>query len=151
VHVCWDQWFPEAARLDGHERSRQILFYPTGMRLASRRKRTSTGAARQHASWETIQRSQCHRKRLLRGRGRNRVGLETPVGGGGLACQFWGQSVASAIPKGKSWPRRGRRKRRSFAWDIDLRRVEEQRTHWPFLREVAGTIPMADMTKGLID
>jgi N-carbamoylputrescine amidase len=143
VCICWDQWFPEAARLTAMSGA-QILFYPTAIGWHPGEK-AKHGVA-QHASWETIQRSHA----IANGcyvAVPNRVGLETPVGGDGI--QFWGQSFV-CDPQGQILAKAGSKEEDILCVDIDLRRVEEQRTHWPFLRD-RRTDAYGDMTKRLID
>src|SRR5258708_30224872 len=86
VCVCWDQWYPEAARLTAL-RGAEIIFYPTAIGWHPSEKKQS-GAA-QHSAWETIQRSHA----IANGcyvAVPNRVGHEAPAGGDGI--EFWGQS-----------------------------------------------------------
>src|SRR3954447_20923666 len=90
VCVCWDQWYPESARLTAL-RGAQILFYPTAIGWHPREKE-KYGAA-QYSAWETMQRSHaiangCYVAAI------NRVGHEAPAGGDGI--QFWGQSFIVA-------------------------------------------------------
>src|SRR5256885_1585793 len=94
VCICWDQWYPEAARLTAL-RGAQILFYPTAIGWHPREKE-KYGAA-QYSAWETMQRSHaiangCYVAAI------NRVGQEAPAGGDGI--QFWGQSFIVA-PSGE--------------------------------------------------
>ena len=143
VCVCWDQWFPESARLTAMSGA-QILFFPTAIGWHPGEK-AKHGAA-QHSSWETIQRSHA----IANGcyvAVPNRVGLERPVGGDGI--QFWGQSFV-CDPQGRILAKAGSKEEEILCVDIDLRRVEEQRTHWPFLRD-RRTDAYGDMTKRLID
>jgi N-carbamoylputrescine amidase len=143
VCVCWDQWFPEAARLTAMSGA-QILFYPTAIGWHPGEKKKHEIA--QHASWETIQRSHA----IANGcyvAVPNRVGLERPVGGDGI--QFWGQSFV-CDPQGQILAKAGRDEEEIVCVDIDLKRVEEQRTHWPFLRD-RRTDAYADLTRRLID
>ncbi len=86
VCVCWDQWYPEAARLTAL-RGAEIIFYPTAIGWHPSEKK-KFGAA-QHSAWETIQRSHA----IANGcyvAVPNRVGHEAPAGGAGI--EFWGQS-----------------------------------------------------------
>jgi hypothetical protein len=92
--VCWDQWYPEAARLTAL-RGAQILFYPTAIGWHPGEK--GEHGKRQHDSWETIQRSHA----IANGcyvAVPNRVGHEAPDGGEGI--EFWGQSFV-ADPSGQ--------------------------------------------------
>ena len=128
VCVCWDQWYPEAARLTAL-RGAQILFYPTAIGWHPSEK--GEFGARQHSSWETIQRGHaiangCYVAAV------NRVGHEAPDGGPGL--EFWGQSFV-ADPAGQILKKAGVDKEENLLVEVDLDAVEAQRTHWPFLRD----------------
>ncbi len=128
VCICWDQWYPEAARLTAL-RGAQLLFYPTaiGWHPAEKEK---YGAA-QHSSWETMQRSHaiangCYVAAV------NRVGHEAPAGGPGI--QFWGQSFICA-PSGEILAKGSVDQEEIVMADVTWDRIDEQRTHWPFLRD----------------
>ena len=128
VCVCWDQWYPEAARLTAL-RGAQLLFYPTaiGWHPAEKEK---YGAA-QHSAWETMQRSHaisngCYVAAV------NRVGFENPAGGAGI--EFWGQSFICA-PSGEILAKGSVDREEILAADVEWARIDEQRTHWPFLRD----------------
>jgi N-carbamoylputrescine amidase len=128
VCVCWDQWYPEAARLTAL-RGAQILFYPTaiGWHPAEKEK---YGAA-QYSAWETMQRSHaiangCYVAAI------NRVGHEAPAGGAGI--EFWGQSFIVA-PSGEIIAKGSVDREEIVMAEIEWGRVDEHRTHWPFLRD----------------
>jgi N-carbamoylputrescine amidase len=128
VCICWDQWYPEAARLTAL-RGAQLLFYPTaiGWHPAEKEK---YGKA-QHSSWETMQRSHaiangCYVAAV------NRVGFEAPAGGDGL--EFWGQSFIVA-PSGEIVAQGSVDREELVQAEVIWDRVDEQRTHWPFLRD----------------
>ena len=128
VCVCWDQWYPEAARLTAL-RGAQLIFYPTaiGWHPAEKEK---YGQA-QHSSWETMQRSHaiangCYVAAV------NRVGHEAPAGGPGL--EFWGQSFLVA-PNGEILAKGSVDKEEIVLADVAWAGIDEQRTHWPFLRD----------------
>ena len=126
--VCWDQWYPEAARLTAL-RGAEILFYPTAIGWHPKEKKQFGKA--QHSSWETIQRSHA----IANGcyvAAANRVGHETPVGGDGI--EFWGQSFICG-PDGEILAKGSVDKEEIVLAEIDWARVNEQRTHWPFLRD----------------
>jgi N-carbamoylputrescine amidase len=128
VLICWDQWFPEAARLTALEGA-QILFYPTAIGWHPKEKATQ-GAA-QHAAWETIQRAHavangCYVAAV------NRVGWEGEAGGEGL--EFWGQSfVAGTL--GEVLAKASADQEQNLIVPVDLRQVDTTRTQWPFLRD----------------
>ncbi|MBI3767411.1 MAG: carbon-nitrogen hydrolase [Deltaproteobacteria bacterium] len=141
--VCWDQWYPEAARLTALQGA-EILFYPTaiGWHPAEKAKH---GAA-QHAAWETIQRSHAIANGVFVAVP-NRVGRERPVGGAGI--QFWGQSFV-ADPAGRVLARAGVDREEVLVVACDLAAVETTRTHWPFLRD-RRVDAYGDLTRRLVD
>lgn len=145
VLICWDQWYPEAARLTALQGA-QVLFYPTAIGWHPSEK-AEYGKA-QHESWETIQRSHA----IANGCfvcSPNRVGLEktTPVNPDGI--EFWGQSFI-ASPDGQIVLRGDVAKEQALVAKCDLSRVEFSRTHWPFLRD-RRVDAYGDMTKRYID
>ena len=128
VCICWDQWYPEAARLTAL-RGAEIIFYPTAIGWHPAEKK-EFGAAQHHA-WETIQRSHA----IANGcyvAAANRVGHEAPAGGEGI--EFWGQSFICG-PDGEIIAKGSIDKEEIVIGEIDWARVNEQRTHWPFLRD----------------
>jgi N-carbamoylputrescine amidase len=127
VLVCWDQWYPEAARLTAL-RGAEILFYPTAIGWHPSEKEAL--GAEQHASWEIIQRSHavangCYVVSV------NRTGHEGAPEGG---IEFWGQSFV-ADPAGQVVARAAADQDEILVVACNLERIEEQRTHWPFLRD----------------
>jgi N-carbamoylputrescine amidase len=133
VCVCWDQWYPEAARLTAL-RGAQLLFYPTaiGWHPAEKEK---FGAA-QHSAWETIQRSHA----IANGCfvvAANRVGFEPDPSGGGRASagiEFWGQSFVAA-PDGRVVARAPADHEAVLVEEIDLAEIDASRVGWPFFRD----------------
>ena len=128
VCVCWDQWYPEAARLTAL-RGAEIIFYPTAIGWHPSEKKEFGKA--QHSAWETIQRSHA----IANGcyiAVPNRVGHEAPAGGQGI--EFWGQSFICG-PDGEIMAKASMDQEEIVLADVDWRRVNEQRTHWPFLRD----------------
>ena len=128
VCICWDQWYPEAARLTAL-RGAEILFYPTAIGWHPKEKKQYGEA--QHAAWETIQRGHA----IANGcyvAVPNRVGLETPAGGDGI--EFWGQSFVCA-PNGEIIAKGSVDREEIVMADINWDLVNEHRTHWPFLRD----------------
>ena len=123
VLVCWDQWFPEGARLTALGGA-QILFYPTaiGWHLAEV---TEERQAQQQA-WETIQRSHAIANGVYVAAA-NRVGTE-----GGL--QFWGASFVSD-PFGRLVARASHDQEETLVVTCDLTRLDTVRQNWPFLRD----------------
>ncbi len=128
VCVCWDQWYPEAARLTAL-RGAQILFYPTAIGWHPGEK--AEWGERQHDSWETIQRSHAIANGCFVAVP-NRVGHEAPDGGEGI--EFWGRSFV-ADPSGRIIAKAGESEEEILVVEIDLAAIDLQRTHWPFLRD----------------
>lgn len=135
VLVCWDQWFPEAARLTALHGA-DILFYPTAIGWHPSEK-TRYGKA-QHEAWELVQRSHAVANGCWVAVA-NRVGRERVRGADGKfvnrdGLQFWGRSFV-ASPDGQVAARAPAARETVLVVKCDLRRVEEARTHWPFLRD----------------
>jgi N-carbamoylputrescine amidase len=135
VLICWDQWYPEGARLTALQGA-EILFYPTAIGWHPREKELY-GVA-QHESWELIQRSHAVANGCFVAAA-NRVGLEKIRNAeGGFVnddgIQFWGQSFVAA-PDGQVMRRASVDNEEVLVVDCDLERVEFSRTHWPFLRD----------------
>jgi N-carbamoylputrescine amidase len=121
--VCWDQWFPEAARLTAMAGA-QILFYPTAIGWHPREK-AEYGAA-QHEGWELMQRSHAVANGVFVAVA-NRVGSE-----GNL--EFWGGSFV-ADPFGRILARASHDREEVLVARCDLGLIEETRRNWPFLRD----------------
>lgn len=143
VCVCWDQWYPESARLTALHGA-QILFFPTAIGWHPSEK--AQYGKRQHGSWETIQRGHavangCYVVVP------NRVGHEAPDGGPGI--EFWGQSFV-ADPAGEILAKASSDKEEVLVVEADLDAVDTQRTHWPFLRD-RRIDAYGDITRRLID
>ena len=123
VLICWDQWYPEAARLTALGGA-QILFYPTAIGWLPEEK-AALGRA-QHNAWETVQRGHgvangCYVAAT------NRVGTEGRT-------QFWGQSFVSD-PYGEIVARASVEKEEVLLADCDLAKQREFRRIWPFFRD----------------
>ncbi len=127
VLICWDQWYPEAARLTAMHGA-QILFYPTAIGWLPP-EREEHGEQQQNA-WETIQRSHAIANGVYVC-AVNRVGHEGAPPPDGI--DFWGGSFV-ADPGGRVLVRGGTGEEVLTA-DVDLAKVHESRTHWPFLRD----------------
>lgn len=143
VLICWDQWYPEAARLTAL-RGSEILFYPTAIGWHPQEK--AEFGEHQHRAWETIQRSHsiangCFVAAV------NRVGHERPVGGAGL--EFWGQSFVSGT-SGQLLARASVSEPENLLVSVDLGQVDVTRTHWPFLRD-RRIDAYGDLTRRFID
>ena len=126
VLVCWDQWYPEAARLTAMAGA-QILFYPTAIGWLPGEK--AEHGAQQQAAWETIQRSHAIANGVYVC-AVNRVGHEGDPAGG---IEFWGGSFVSD-PGGRVLVRGGTGEEILTA-RCELSKVDVSRTHWPFLRD----------------
>ena len=141
VLVCWDQWYPEAARLTAMSGA-QILFYPTAIGWLPGEKEEH--GAQQHGAWETIQRSHGIANGVYVC-AVNRVGHENgPTGG----LEFWGGSFVSD-PGGRILVKGGTGEEVLTA-TLDLGKVDVSRTHWPFLRD-RRIDAYADITKRYLD
>ena len=133
--VCWDQWYPEAARLTAL-RGAEILFYPTAIGWHPSEK-SEFGAAQADA-WETMQRAHAIANGVYVA-AVNRVGLEgaVPPGPGVAASQgleFWGGSFL-ADPFGRVLARAGRHHEEVLVVECDPALQEETRRNWPFFRD----------------
>ena len=127
VLVCWDQWYPEGARLSSL-RGANILFYPTAIGWHPSEK-AQFGAAQLDA-WRTIQRSHAIANGIFVA-AVNRVGFEGPPDSG---LEFWGSSFV-ADPFGQLIVEAPADKEEILVAECDLRRMEEVRRNWPFLRD----------------
>jgi N-carbamoylputrescine amidase len=130
VLVCWDQWYPEAARLTALEGA-NILFYPTAIGWHPGEKKRE--GVKQHGAWEIIQRAHavangCYVAAV------NRVGHEIIEGVGGPGIEFWGQSFVAGT-SGEILARAGADSEEVLIVPVDLGAVDRTRTHWPFLRD----------------
>jgi N-carbamoylputrescine amidase len=129
VLVCWDQWYPEAARLTAMQGA-EILVYPTA--IGWHPEERDQYGERQHGAWETMQRSHA----IANGCfviAVNRVGFEPdPRGSGGL--EFWGQSFIAA-PDGRVIMRCPKDRETIAVEEIDLAEIDASRAGWPFFRD----------------
>jgi len=127
VLVCWDQWFPEGARLTALQGA-QLLVYPTAIGWHPREK-AEFGVA-QHQAWETMQRSHAIANGVYVA-AVNRVGHEGPADAG---LDFWGASFASD-PFGTVMTRGTHEKEEVLVAHCDMKKLEDIRRNWPFLRD----------------
>jgi N-carbamoylputrescine amidase len=125
--VCWDQWYPEAARLAALTGA-NILFYPTAIGWHPAEK-AEFGAA-QHDAWKTIQRSHAIANGIYVAAA-NRVGFEGPADRG---LEFWGASFVSD-PFGRVLAEASHDREEILIVECDPRQMEEVRRNWPFLRD----------------
>jgi N-carbamoylputrescine amidase len=128
VLICWDQWYPEAARLTAMQGA-EILFYPTAIGWHPREK--AEYGVNQHGAWEIIQRSHAVANGCYVAVP-NRIGLEKPAGGDGL--EFWGQSFVAGT-SGQILAKASLDQEEALIVPVDLKKVDVTRTHWPFLRD----------------
>jgi N-carbamoylputrescine amidase len=131
VLICWDQWYPEAARLTALSGA-EILFYPTAIGWLPPEK--AEYGERQQGAWETIQRSHAVANGVYVC-SVNRTGHEVLPDGeaGAPGIEFWGGSFI-ADPNGRILSKAGQDEEVLVA-DCDLGAVDTVRTHWPFLRD----------------
>jgi N-carbamoylputrescine amidase len=121
--VCWDQWFPEAARLVALAGA-QIVFYPTA--IGWQHDEAPAVDAAQHDAWQTIQRAHAIANGVFVAVV-NRVGREDAV-------KFWGQSFV-ADPFGRVLARASASEEEILLVECDLGAIEQTRRNWPFLRD----------------
>ena len=121
--VCWDQWFPEAARLTALSGA-QFLFYPTAIGWLPNEHEKMNQA--QHSAWETIQRAHAIANGLYVCVV-NRVGREGKL-------NFWGQSFV-ADPFGRIVAKASADQEELLVVECDLEKIDETRQNWPFLRD----------------
>jgi N-carbamoylputrescine amidase len=127
VLVCWDQWYPEAARLAALGGA-NVLFYPTAIGWHPAEK-AEFGAA-QHDAWRTIQRSHAIANGIYVA-AVNRVGFEGPPDRG---LEFWGASFV-ADPFGRVLAEASYDQEEILVVECDPRQIDEVRRNWPFLRD----------------
>jgi N-carbamoylputrescine amidase len=142
VLVCWDQWYPEGARLTALKGA-NVLFYPTAIGWHPSEK-AEHGRA-QHEAWELMQRAHAVANGVYVA-AVNRVGHEGPTGGG---LEFWGASFVSD-PFGIVQARASHEREEVLVVPCDLRRLEEVRRNWPFLRD-RRIDAYGELTRRLID
>jgi len=128
VLICWDQWYPEAARLTAMLGA-EIIFYPTAIGWHPKEKQAQ--GEKQHGSWEIIQRSHavangCYVAVC------NRIGHELSAGSDGI--DFWGQSFIAGT-SGEILAKASSTEETVVIATIDLEKMDDTRTHWPFLRD----------------
>jgi N-carbamoylputrescine amidase len=143
VLVCWDQWYPEGARLTALQGA-QVLLYPTAIGWHPSEK-AEHGSA-QHQAWELMQRSHAVANGVYVA-AVNRVGYEQ--GGAGAGLEFWGASFVSD-PFGGVLKRASHDREEVLVVECDRRRMEEVRRNWPFLRD-RRIDAYGDLTRRLID
>jgi N-carbamoylputrescine amidase len=145
VLICWDQWYPEAARLTAMQGA-EILFYPTAIGWHPKEK--AEYGVNQHGAWETIQRSHavangCYVAAI------NRIGHEVIASVGGDGLEFWGQSFVAGT-SGQILAKASVDTEEILLVPVELGKVDVTRTHWPFLRD-RRIDAYGDLTKRFID
>jgi N-carbamoylputrescine amidase len=130
VLICWDQWYPEAARLVALEGA-SVIFYPTAIGWHPEEKERF-GAAQRDA-WRTVQRAHAIANGVYVA-AVNRVGYEKLVGAPGQGIEFWGSSFV-CDPFGVVLAEAAVDREEILFGEIDLDRIEEVRRNWPFLRD----------------
>ena len=135
--ICWDQWFPEAARLTALKGA-EILFYPTAIGWHPKEKK-KFGKAQLNA-WITMQRSHAVANGVYVA-AINRIGFEKIKN---RKIQFWGNSII-IDPYGNILRQSHFNREETIICDIDFKKIEDARQHWPFLRD-----RRTDYYKGLL-
>lgn len=130
VQVCWDQWYPEGARLMALQGA-ELLIYPTAIGYES--SDTETEQARQREAWMTVQRGHAVANGLPV-IAVNRTGHETDPTGQTRGIQFWGSSFIAG-PQGELLYCAPKDEETVAVIDIDMKRCENVRRWWPFLRD----------------
>jgi len=123
VLICWDQWYPEAARLTAL-RGAQIIFLPTAIGWHQHEK--AALGRKQFDAWVTAQRAHAIANGVFVA-APNRVGVENTV-------EFWGGSFVAG-PFGELLATAGKAKEELVLAPCDFGQIDDQRTHWPFLRD----------------
>ena len=130
VQVCWDQWYPEGARLMALQGA-QLLIYPTAIGYES--SDTPEEQERQREAWMTVQRGHAVANGLPV-IAVNRTGHETDPSGQTKGIQFWGSSFVAG-PQGEILFQAPKDEETVAVIDVDLQRSENVRRWWPFLRD----------------
>jgi N-carbamoylputrescine amidase len=127
--ICWDQWYPEGARLTALKGA-NVIFYPTAIGWHPHEKEIHGTAQRD--AWQTIQRSHAIANGVYVA-AVNRVGHEKPSDGG-AGIEFWGSSFL-CDPFGVVIAEGSTDREEVLIGEVDLARIEEVRRNWPFLRD----------------
>ena len=145
VLVCWDQWYPEAARLMALQGA-ELLIYPTAIGYES--SDTADEQQRQREAWTTVQRGHAVANGLPL-IAVNRVGHEPDPSGQTGGIQFWGSSFVAG-PQGEFLYHASDSEEESLVVEIDLKHSEQVRRWWPFLRD-RRIDKYGDITRRFID
>lgn len=145
VLVCWDQWYPEAARLMAMNGA-ELLIYPTAIGYAAND--TQEEQERQREAWTTVQRGHAVANGLPVV-SVNRVGFEPDPSGQTAGIQFWGSSFVAG-PQGELLYRADNKEEAMTIIDINLHHSENVRRWWPFFRD-RRIDAFGDITKRFVD
>ena len=144
VLICWDQWYPEAARLTALQGA-EILFYPTAIGWHPREKKQTTANASTTPGKPSS--AATPSPTAATSPSSNRVGHEKLAA---ATASNSGAKVSSRAPPAKSWPRPARDREEILIVPVDLAKVDVTRTHWPFLRD-RRIDAYGDLTKRFVD
>lgn len=145
VQVCWDQWYPEGARLMALQGA-ELLIYPTAIGYES--SDTEAEQQRQREAWITVQRGHAVANGLPV-IAVNRTGHETDPSGQTNGIQFWGSSFVAG-PQGELLAQASCQKEENLLVEVDMQRSENVRRWWPFLRDRRIDC-FEDLTRRFID
>ncbi len=145
VLVCWDQWYPEAARLMALQGA-ELLIYPTAIGYAA--SDSADEQQRQREAWTTVQRGHAVANGLPVV-SVNRVGFEPDPSGQTEGITFWGSSMIVG-PQGEMLHRSSENEEESTVIEVDLTHSEDVRRWWPFLRD-RRIDQYSDITRRYID
>lgn len=145
VQVCWDQWYPEGARLMALQGA-ELLIYPTAIGYES--SDPVEEQERQREAWTTVQRGHAVANGLPL-IAVNRVGWEPDPSGQTKGITFWGSSFVAG-PQGEFLARASKDQEENIVVEVDMERSENVRRWWPFLRD-RRIDKFGDLTKRFID
>lgn len=142
--ICWDQWYPEGARLTAMQGA-SVLLYPTAIGWHPHEKQEHGNAQRE--AWCTVQRGHAIANGIYVA-SVNRIGHEVPPGGG-AGIEFWGSSFI-VDPQGIIIAQASTDSEEILLGEVDPARIEDVRRNWPFLRD-RRTDAYGDITRRFID
>lgn len=142
--ICWDQWFPEAARLTALQGA-EVLFYPTAIGWHPQEK--GQYGENQHAAWMSVMKGHAVANGIYVAAA-NRIGLEQYIEGT-AGIQFWGSSFIAG-PQGEILAQASHDKEEILIAEVDLDLQENVRQNWPFFRD-RRIDAFGDITKRAID
>jgi len=142
--ICWDQWYPEAARITSLQGA-SVIFYPTAIGWHPHEK--DKYGKKQFESWMTVQRGHAIANGIYIATV-NRIGLEKPDENS-AGIEFWGQSFV-ADPQGEILAQVSIDKEEILIAEINPEQIEKVRRHWPFLRD-RRIDSYEDISKRVID